>query len=1070
MSTQNRVHIPGNEYEVMPGADLLVLIIDGNAADRQSCIRALSRSGGTRYRFVTASNGLTGLQAIADHAPDLVLLEYLLPGGNGLEVLEKISEQYPLLPVIILAAQGDEVVAARGIKAGAIDYFNKSYLLESALARPPLLEAATVSMSEVSTQNDTPGAFNSLHEAIRTAMSERRRTRKHSQVLTHILALIIDDNPLDREACIRALRRESGVHYRFVEAVDGPSGLEALAAQVPDVLLLDYSMPGSDGLEILPKIRDSHPFLPVIMLTGNGSEALAVRCIKAGAADYMTKSALSGIRLHRSIVAAIDQNRDARTIDQQSRTIQRQREHLEHSNHFLHSLLDHIPDPIFVKNGAHRWLLANRAFCELVGASGLSLADSGRSILPPDSVEAFWAQDDLALHSGEPLVSEQTIADQGGSRRLFSIKRATFSDHTGDRVLVGVMRDITSQRQSEDEFKLQAEQLVSQSQDLANLGAILEESLQEIFIVEAETLSILQANKGARRNLGYALHEIEKLHVLEVTPQFTERQLRKILEPLETGEVNEAVYHAAFRRKNGSLYDVEVHTQAAISNGCKAFIQIALDETERKRVEQLKGEFISKVSHELRTPLTSIRGALGLMQSGAVGELPEKAVPMVRIANSNAERLTRLVDDILALEKSISGKLTLHICELPVAETLRQAIESHAGYAERYKVRFVLDEAPSSSVMADSLRLTQVLSNLMSNAAKFSQPGAQVTVRARENGPNIRFEVEDNGCGIPEHFQPLIFEKFAQADSSTARRFEGTGLGLSITKELVEAMGGQIGFESHLERGTTFFFELPRPAQPQAATHDAPAGTHCHSASVLICEDDPDMSLIIKMAIEQAGFETTIVATLREAAQKLKEMTFSAMTLDLNLPDGDGLDFLKHLRSQPDTRRMPVVVVSASAVEARQNFTEESPLVDWLAKPLDQQTLVQSIRAALQRGESLLRLLYVGGEGNLGNELAHLLTGAAQMMVARDLSDCYREIRTRHFDLLILDPALPQEVRQELLDHVSSGAEDMPRVLVLADSDLAASGHDEQQVATDMLNKVRSLAVSESARITGTIH
>jgi len=1057
-----------NEFEVTPGSDLLVLIIDGNAADREACVRTLSRGSGTRYRFVNAADGPSGLQAIAAHAPDLVLLEYLLPECNGLDVLKKISEQYPLLPVILLTGHGNEAVAARGIKAGAIDYFNKSYLLETALTKSAVLGTGL------------SGAGNSLHEAIRIAIAERRARRTPPHVMTHIEALIIDDNPLDREACMRALRRESGVHYHFVEAVDGPGGLEMLEAQPPDVLLLDYSMPGSDGLEMLLKIREKHPFLPVIMLTGLGSESLAVRCIKAGAADYVTKSGLSGATLHRAIVAAIDQNRDARTIDQQSRTIQRQREHLEDSNHFLHSLLDHIPDPIFVKSGAHRWLMANRAFRELVGAaaSGRSLVDSGRSILPPDAVEAFWEQDDLALHRSEPLVSEQTIADRGGTPRLFSIKRATFLDRVGDRVLVGVMRDISAQRQAEDDFKLQAEQLMSQSQDLANLGAILEESLQEIFIIDAESLAILQANRGARRNLGYAQHEMERLHVLEIAPQFTELQLRKILEPLTTGESNETVHHAAYRRKNGSLYDVEVHTQAAVSNGCKAFIQIALDETERKRVEHMKGEFISKVSHELRTPLTSIRGALGLMQSGAVGELPEKATSMVRIANSNAERLTRLVDDILALEKSISGNLALHIAETSAAEVLRQAIESHAGYAERYKVQFLLGKVPADHgghglVMADSLRLTQVLSNLMSNAAKFSPPGGQVTVRAIEHGANMRFEVEDHGCGIPEDFRPLIFEKFAQADSSTARRFEGTGLGLSITKQLVEAMGGEIGFETEVGRGTTFYFELPRPAHAVSREPDS-GSQRCHSASVLICEDDPDMSLIIKMAIEQAGFETTIVATLQEAAQKLREMTFSAMTLDLNLPDGDGLEFLKELRSQLSTSRMPVVVVSASAAEARQTLTEDAPLVDWLAKPLDQQTLVQSIRTALQRGESLLRLLYVGGDSSMGNELAQMLAGAAQLVVARDLADCYREIRARHFDLVILDPGLPVELRKELLDHVSSGAEDMPRVLVLKDADLGISsqgqegGHEEAS-ATDMLDKVRSLAISELARTTGKI-
>jgi len=1059
------------EFDGTPGADLLVLIVDGNAADREACMRALARSRGTRYRFVSATDAPGGLQAIAAHSPDLVLLDALLP------IQEKIAEQYPLLPVILLTSGDDEAPPCLKPHCFKTHRFKKDDFRTSHFRTSHGMDT-NLTQSAISGTGQT-GTENSLHEAIRAAMAERRSRRLSPQTMAQIEALIIDDNPLDREACMRALRRESGVRYHFVEAVDEHSGLELLAARPPDVLLLDYSMPCSDGLDVLPKIREKHPFLPVIMLTGMGSEALAVRCIKAGASDYISKSNLSGSALHRAIVSAIDQNRDARTIDQQSRTIQRQREHLEASNHFLHSLLDHIPDPIFVKNGAHRWLMANRAFRELVGASGYghSLVDSGRSILPPDAVETFWEQDEAALHGGAPLVSEQTIADRAGQRRLFSIKRATFHDRLGERVLVGVMRDISAQRQAEDDFKLQAEQLMSQSQDLANLGAILEESLQEIFIIDAETLCILQANRGARRNLGYAQHEMEKLHVLEIAPQFTELQLRKILEPLETGESNETVHHAAYRRKNGSLYDVEVHTQAAVSNGCKAFIQIALDETERKRVEHMKGEFISKVSHELRTPLTSIRGALGLMQSGAVGELPDKASSMVRIANTNAERLTRLVDDILALEKSVSGNLALHITETSAADVLRQTIESHAGYAERYKVQFVLGNVPPEiaghgAVMADSLRLTQVLSNLMSNAAKFSPPGGQVIVRALENGANMRFEVEDRGCGIAEDFRPLIFEKFAQADSSTARRFEGTGLGLSITKQLVEAMGGEIGFETEVGRGTTFYFELPRPAQAQPDQDTC--SQRGHSASVLICEDDPDMSLIIKMAIEQAGFETTIVATLREAAEKLREMTFSAMTLDLNLPDGDGLEFLKELRSQFSTSRMPVVVVSASAAEARQTLTEEAPLTDWLAKPLDQQSLVQSIRAAMQRGESLLRLLYVGGDGNLGNDLAHKLAGAAQLVMARDLADCYREIRARHFDLLILDPGLPVDLRKELLDHVGSGAEDMPRVLALEDADLGISagpqdgGHEEASPA-DMLDKVRSMAMSELARTTGKI-
>jgi DNA-binding response OmpR family regulator len=209
------------------------------------------------------------------------------------------------------------------------------------------------------------------------------------------------------------------------------------------------------------------------------------------------------------------------------------------------------------------------------------------------------------------------------------------------------------------------------------------------------------------------------------------------------------------------------------------------------------------------------------------------------------------------------------------------------------------------------------------------------------------------------------------------------------------------------------------------------------------------MRLIIKLAMEQAGFETTAVSTIKEAEQKLHEMSFAVMTLDLNLPDGDGLAFLKQLRNRAATSRMPVVVVSARAAEARRTFVGDSSSVDWLVKPLDQQMLVQSVRGALLRGESQLRLLYVGAENTTGNDLIQALNGLARVVLARDLTNCYQELRARHFDLLVVDPSLPKPAVKELLDHVRSGADDMPRVVVLAESELNLS------------ERVRALALAE---------
>src|SRR5581483_11097970 len=198
------------------------------------------------------------------------------------------------------------------------------------------------------------------------------------------------------------------------------------------------------------------------------------------------------------------------------------------------------------------------------------------------------------------------------------------------------------------------------------------------------------------------------------------------------------------------------------------FLGVLSDITERKQreaeviahrgeMDRLKREFISTVSHELRTPLTSIRGSLGLVDAGVLGALPEKARAMVKIAHHNSERLVRLINDILDVEKIESGKLEVQMADVAVAALLREALEHNAPYGEKYQVRFVLESAPEDAqVRADGDRLIQVLANLLSNAAKFSPPGATVRVRASHSGAMIRVEVQDSGMGIPEAFRGRI--------------------------------------------------------------------------------------------------------------------------------------------------------------------------------------------------------------------------------------------------------------------------------------------------------------------------
>ncbi len=231
--------------------------------------------------------------------------------------------------------------------------------------------------------------------------------------------------------------------------------------------------------------------------------------------------------------------------------------------------------------------------------------------------------------------------------------------------------------------------------------------------------------------------------------------------------------------------------------------------TQRKQVERMKEEFISTVNHELRTPLTVIVGTLALLKESLV-DLPPDQMMMLDMASQNSARLKLLVNDILDLEKIVLGAMQFRIEPVPLAPFLKQALELNRLYADRFKVRYELSgPVPEIALTADRERLLQVMTNLLSNAAKFSPAGDGIVVSARVDGEYARVSVTDHGDGVPLEFRARIFGKFAQADGSTTRRQEGTGLGLAISKSIIEKMGGRIGFDSEVGHGATFFFELP---------------------------------------------------------------------------------------------------------------------------------------------------------------------------------------------------------------------------------------------------------------------
>jgi PAS domain S-box-containing protein len=275
------------------------------------------------------------------------------------------------------------------------------------------------------------------------------------------------------------------------------------------------------------------------------------------------------------------------------------------------------------------------------------------------------------------------------------------------------------------------------------------------------------------------------------------------------------------QRKDGAQFPVEIGLNPIHSNEGIFTLGAVIDISERLRSERMKDEFVATVSHELRTPLTSIAGALGLLVKDVAETLSERTARLLTIAHANSQRLVRLVNTILEMEKIESGKVVFVLKRVEVRSLVEQTIEANRGFADGYGVRLRLDAASTAcDIRGDPDWLVQVVTNLLSNAIKFTPSGEEVLLAIDKQSGAVRISVRDHGCGVPEHFKGRIFEKFAQADASDARQRGGTGLGLSIVKEIVTRLGGHVGFDDAPGGGAIFFVEVPRWEQEIATASE----------------------------------------------------------------------------------------------------------------------------------------------------------------------------------------------------------------------------------------------------------
>jgi signal transduction histidine kinase/CheY-like chemotaxis protein len=441
--------------------------------------------------------------------------------------------------------------------------------------------------------------------------------------------------------------------------------------------------------------------------------------------------------------------------------------------------------------------------------------------------------------------------------------------------------------------------------------------------------------------------------------------------------------------------------------------QHTLQLTQRSELDTLKDEFISTVSHELRTPLTSIRGALGLLSSGIIGDVDAKALNLLRIAVTNTDRLIRLINDILDLERMESGRAPLQIRRCSMRELAQQAIDTMTPMADANTVHLMLEPFTVAQAAypealffdGDADRILQVVTNLLSNAIKFSPVASTVRIHTEATSDSILLKVVDEGRGIPTDKLDSIFDRFQQIEPSDARQKGGTGLGLAICRSIVQQHSGSIWAQRNLGLGSTLYVMLPRTSRATDVMLPSSLPQRGEGA-ILVCDDDASIRTVVSEHLTRQGY-TVIEANSGEQALILAaEHHVEAILLDLYMPGLSGWETLQRLRNNPITANIPVVVLSVLSSTLRPQLTGDAQ--GWVQKPFNENLLFAELGRVLHHGEGPAYVLLVEDDEDLASVLtASFQDAAVRIDHASSRQQAIRQCITRPPDLLILDLTLP---------------------------------------------------------------
>ncbi len=600
----------------------------------------------------------------------------------------------------------------------------------------------------------------------------------------------------------------------------------------------------------------------------------------------------------------------------------------------------------------------------------------------------------------------------------------------------------------------------------------------------AETIGMALRASLLRAQLVVLLEESqrqgEELQAQQEELRVANEELEEQSRSLQHSQTHLEEQQAELEQSNVQLeertHELEAQKQALLV----AQSQLVRNSNELAATSRYKSEFLANMSHELRTPLNSSLILAKLLADNKDGTLTEEQVKYARAILSSNNDLLALINDILDLSRIEAGHVELAdevVVTGSVLQRLRETFEPMARQ-KGLALQIEADALAPSQLVVDSQRLQQILKNLLANAVKFTEHG-KVSLHVRAGGQGrIRFEVCDSGIGIAREQLQVIFEAFRQADGSTRRRYGGTGLGLSISRDLAERMGGSIQVDSEPGRGSCFILELPlqgAPASNAAEISAAPLASPVAAAApampvpapaavaptttvpsvaddrgrrqragrlILAVEDDATFAEALVALAHELDFDCVVAGTAEEALTLASELRPNGILLDIGLPDVSGLSVLERLKRNPDTRHIPVHVVSAMD---RSQVARELGAIGFAIKPTTRERLVTAIEQLEQTSQrDVRRLLIVEDDSELRHNL-ELLLGRDQLQIVAvgTLAGALEQLSTVTFDCMVMDLSLPDGSGYDLLEHMA-GNDDVgfPPVIVYTGR---ALGREEEQ-------------------------